>query len=225
MYPEDLIVQGADALGVEPAAVKAVIEVESSGEPFLPEGAVTPLGADVSLFPTVQFEGHVFWKLLVETKDPHLSPGHIMTCPEQFADPSGQPVKAERIASVLYPKRTKKYTLRPLPEWDQLLLARCIDEGLADQSASWGCFQIMGFNYSCCGEPDVGSFVRSMHTLEGQNRLFINFIRRYAGGALLKALKTRSFMAFARTYNGPGYKENKYDVKLEAAYARFSKQK
>ena len=43
----------AEQIGVEPCAVKAVVDVESGGDGFLPDGRVKIL-----------FEGHVFWKEL-----------------------------------------------------------------------------------------------------------------------------------------------------------------
>ena len=38
-------------------------------------------------------------------------------------------------------------------------------------------------------------------------------------------LKAKDWANFARGYNGPAYAKNRYDVKLAAAYAKFSKKK
>jgi hypothetical protein len=38
------------------------------------------------------------------------------------------------------------------------------------------------------------------------------------------ALKKQDWAAFAKAYNGPGYKANKYDTKLAEAYQHFSGQ-
>ncbi|MFO6076311.1 N-acetylmuramidase domain-containing protein, partial [Pseudomonas aeruginosa] len=40
--------------------------------------------------------------------------------------------------------------------------------------------------------------------------------------ALHKALKARKWADFARLYNGPDYKRNLYDVKLEHAYKQHT---
>ncbi|MEE8298899.1 MAG: N-acetylmuramidase domain-containing protein [Thermodesulfobacteriota bacterium] len=38
---------------------------------------------------------------------------------------------------------------------------------------------------------------------------------------MVKILKKRDWANFARRYNGPGYKKNKYDEKLERAYNKY----
>jgi hypothetical protein len=218
MFSTDLIQSASENLGVEPAAVQAVVEIESSGAPFLPEGSVTPMGFDVSGFPTVQFEGHVFWKYLTKLASPPFAPAGILADPERFNGPDGKPLRRELLDSVLYPKQSVIYTLRPRPEWDQLITARCVRRDCADMSASWGAFQIMGFNYKACGQSSVQDFVRTMESAEGQLRAFVYFLKN--NPAVLKALRSKDWTAFAGLYNGPGFRKNNYDEKLRAAYVR-----
>ena len=49
---------------------------------------------------------------------------------------------------------------------------------------------------------------------------FVRFIE--ADPELHKALKALKWPVVARIYNGPDYKDNLYDVKLQRAYQRFS---
>lgn len=44
-----------------------------------------------------------------------------------------------------------------------------------------------------------------------------NFIK---GNDLASVLKRRNWVSFARRYNGPGFKENEYDTRLAAAFAK-----
>lgn len=90
----------------------------------------------------------------------------------------------------------------------------------AMKSCSWGKFQIMGFNYEICGYEDVGSFVDAMKESEGKHLdAFVEFV---IGNGLAIHLRTKNWAAFAKGYNGAGYKKNNYDVKMAKAYARHS---
>ncbi|HRN60888.1 MAG TPA: N-acetylmuramidase domain-containing protein [Luteimonas sp.] len=103
-------------------------------------------------------------------------------------------------------------------EWKRLDQACLLDRAAALQSASWGMFQIMGFNYSYAGYLDVEAFVADQHAgAEEHARAFARFISR---PPFLNALRKLRWAEFARAYNGPGYAQNKYDTKMAAAYAR-----
>lgn len=107
-------------------------------------------------------------------------------------------------------------------EWYRLGLARQIDRDCALQSASWGQFQIMGYHYGVCGYDSAEAFAAAMAVSEAlQLAAFVLFIA--ADPALHKALKARKWGEFARIYNGPAYKDNCYDARLAAAYARHSR--
>lgn len=97
-----------------------------------------------------------------------------------------------------------------------------LNRDAALQSASWGRFQIMGFNFKRLGYPTVQAFVNDMYAGEaGQLRAFTKFIKSDA--ALNNALRALNWQEVARRYNGAGYAANQYDKKLAAAYARHSK--
>jgi hypothetical protein len=58
-----------------------------------------------------------------------------------------------------------------------------------------------------------------MDSEANQVRMMVNFIK---SAKLLTAIQNHDWAAFARGYNGPAYAKNAYDVKLAAAYERFS---
>lgn len=92
----------------------------------------------------------------------------------------------------------------------------------AMKACSWGKYQLMGFNYDACGFGSVGEFVDAMKESEGrQLEAFTNFVIH---NRLDKYLRTHNWAAFAKGYNGTGYKQNQYDTKMASAYAKFSKE-
>lgn len=102
--------------------------------------------------------------------------------------------------------------------WDQLLDAVALDVDAGFASASYGAFQILGENFAVCGAPDPWSFAWRQAQTEGdQLDAFVRFVE---GKGLARALRRGDWAAFARGYNGTAYRENRYDEKLAAAYAR-----
>lgn len=106
-------------------------------------------------------------------------------------------------------------------EHARLARAQSLDENAALQAASWGRFQIMGFNHQAAGYANVQDFVAAMRHSEGkQLDAFVNFIQ--ADPAMHRALRNHDWAAFASAYNGPGYAANSYDTKIAAEYARLT---
>ena len=86
-------------------------------------------------------------------------------------------------------------------------------------SASWGMFQIMGFNHKACGFASVHDFVRAMsQSPQAQLLAFVGFVEQRG---LVPFLREHRWGDFARRYNGPGYVYNRYDLKLREAYERW----
>src|SRR5918993_786175 len=79
-----------------------------------------------------------------------------------------------------YPKWDKsKYSGSLKGEWARLDAACSLDRAAALQAASWGMFQIMGFNYTYCGCPDVEAFVAVQHAGAAQQmECFARFVAR-----------------------------------------------
>ena len=179
----------AKQLKIEPAAMRAVIEVESSGGGFLPDGR-----------PKILFEGHIFWSLL-----------------------EGKGMKPRKLCKgngdILYPRWTKKHYKGGAAEHDRLERAKRIHEEAALSSASWGMFQVMGFNYYVTDYKNVSDFAAAQYLSELEHlKAFIGFVE---SKKLLPHLRSHDWAKFARGYNGRSYKKNKYDEKLTVAYRKF----
>lgn len=101
-------------------------------------------------------------------------------------------------------------------EYDRLHRAIKLDRDAALRSASWGAFQIMGDNYKICGFRSAEEFVKAMVAGEPEQLdAFVAFVKK---NRLDDELIRLDWAGFARGYNGPAYKANKYDEKLAAAY-------
>lgn len=182
------IERAAEKLGVEPCALKAVCEVESSGNGFLPSGR-----------PKILFEGHKFWEQL---KKHGLDPAAL----------------AAKHPNIIYPKWDKKQYKGGEKEHDRLNEAKSIHKEAALCSASWGTFQVMGFNYSLCGYKNVFAFVEAQ---EKDAESHLDACCRYITAMkLTQHLKNKNWAAFAKGYNGSGYAQNKYDQRLKTAYEK-----
>lgn len=104
---------------------------------------------------------------------------------------------------------------------EQLRLQRAIalDRQAALRSASWGKFQIMGFNHALVGFLTVQKFVNAMYA--GERQHLLAFVEYCKASNLVNALVVRDWADFAHGYNGPGYASNQYDEKLAAAYVKY----
>jgi hypothetical protein len=103
----------------------------------------------------------------------------------------------------------------------RLQRAAKLNRDAALASTSWGMFQILGSNYKQAGFADLQSYVNAMFESEhAQLEAFVTYIKN--DKRLLKALQAKAWATFARLYNGSAYRENAYDVKLAAAFKRFS---
>lgn len=184
--------RAARQLDCEVAVIRAVAEVEAPGGGFLADGSVKVL-----------FEGHVFWK--------------YTRYPERFA--ASHP-------SLCYPKWTKAHYARGataddrgLRELHRLAQAMLLDRNAALMSASYGKFQIMGFNHLKCMYPDVELFYQAMRRDEASHLdAFCHFIK---SAGLVGVLRRREWAVFAKRYNGPAFADNDYDGKLARAYKRL----
>lgn len=95
-----------------------------------------------------------------------------------------------------------------------------LDREAALKSASWGKFQIMGFNYKLAGFTNLQSFINAMYRNEGaQLQAFVNFV---ISTRLNDELQRKDWKGFAKGYNGRMYYKNQYDLKLAAAYKKFT---
>lgn len=182
------IKKAAEKLGLEPCAVKAVVDVESAGSGFLADGRVKIL-----------FEGHIFWK---ELQKRNISPAPL----------------AAQHPNIVYPRWDRSQYRGNAGEWPRLEAAMRINEEAALCSASYGLFQIMGFNHKAAGFNTAKEYVEAQKESEAkQLEAFCNFMK-FEG--LVSFLWKQDWAGFARRYNGPAFAQNQYDTKLRQAYER-----
>lgn len=105
-------------------------------------------------------------------------------------------------------------------EWSRFNNLRSVtSQQIAIEACSWGLFQLMGYHWQELGYASAEEFQTQMMASESnQLDAFVRFV--LLDPAMLKALKAKKWADFARLYNGPAYKENLYDAKLAAAYAK-----
>lgn len=174
----------AHRLGVVPAKIWTVWDVEATAKPF------------VDGLPTILFEPHRFSR----------ATGHRF-------DASHPKLSSRTWNRALYPASQAG-------RWSQLLDAVALDIDAGFASASYGGFQILGENYAVCGAPSPWAFAwRQAQTEADQLEAFVLFVE---ASGLKGALQRGDWAAFARGYNGTAYRENKYDQRLAAAFAKRS---
>lgn len=181
---EEMYETYANFLGVEIAALKAVVDVEASGSGF--EGG----------FLKIRWEGHKFRKFL-----------------------SGDQLKEAENKGLAYKYSDRHKYPQPLGMAEIHLLLRCareINNDAALMSISMGMGQVMGFHYRAIGfSSPQEMFDVNTESIDGQMRSFVGYIDAFG---LKDELVNLDWAGFARGYNGPDYKVNNYDVKLEQAY-------
>lgn len=180
----------ADMLKVDVATIKAFAKTESKEFGFLDNGGIVLL-----------FERHKFYKYLIQskgnavaTKTAALYPDICNPKPGGYVGGAGEKKRLDRAIS--------------------------IDKIAALKSASYGLYQICGFNYASCGFTSVVEFVDYMNAGE-DNQLFAFCRFILADKYLHKALQNRDWPNVARMYNGAGYlklPKPTYDVRLASNY-------
>lgn len=183
----------ARELGVEVAAVKAVVEIEAGRQHkgFWEEGK-----------PLMNFDLTVFRQMAKRHK---VNLG-----------------KYTRSHSMVFSRpNIAKYGSQQAAVRARFDKACEIDSVTAIEGTFWGMFQIGGFNWRQCGTSSPQEFARLMSRSErDQLELFGEFISRTG---LLPALKSKNWSAFARGYNGPSYASRGYHRRLAAAYNKYKK--
>lgn len=96
-----------------------------------------------------------------------------------------------------------------------------VDETAALKSCSWGLGQVMGNEFDEAGYSSVQSMVTDF--CDSEKAQLIGMCHLIKHRNLDAALRAENWALFALRYNGSGYKKNKYDTKLRAAYAKWVK--
>lgn len=180
----------AEMLGVETAAMKAVVDIEAGK---------THEGFSAPGMPLINFDFSMFTRF-AKRNGVNLS-GYRKSHPLVFSSP-----------------QTRKYGSRQRAQHARLNAARAIDERTAIEGTFWGMFQIGGFNWRKCGASSIQDFVERMSRSErDQLDLFAAFLK---STGLDKQLRAKNWAAFARGYNGPSYASRGYHTRMASAYAR-----
>ena len=188
------IIAVANDLKIEPAALKAVIDVEAAGNGFDNQGR-----------PTILFEPHIFWDELGKI--------HYYTKRTELA---------KKHKGLLSQKWDKSLYRIGGSSHDKLKIAADLHWEAAHKSASWGLGQIMGFNAQKIGYATLKDFIDDMYESEAKQLKAMGMFLKANG--LISKLQRHDWAGFARGYNGSAYAKNQYDTKLAAAYNLAKKQ-
>lgn len=186
--------QVAEELGVEVAAIKAVVDIEAGPQHkgFWQPGK-----------PLINFDLSMYRKF-APRRNVSLSKAR-KRAPEIFNRPNA-----------------KKYGSYQAAQHARLDAAAAIDSISAWESTFWGMFQIGGFNWKRCGAESLADFVERMSFSEQEQLdMFAQFI---INSGLLDALRRKDWRAFAKGYNGPSYAARGYHTRLASAYNKFKKE-
>lgn len=200
----------AKRLGCEYHHLRAVCEVESNGSAFLPDGRAVIL-----------FERHKFrQQLLLQLSNP--SQFDLLNKATDF--------KA-KTAAELVDKLSLKHPdicnsvrggyLGGSAEYVRLEKAANIHIEAGYASASYGAFQIMGFNHKLAGYTSATAMMLAFNKgeaeqLEGLAKFIL------AQPTMLKALREGDWTTFACLYNGADFTANSYHIKLARSAYRWS---
>ncbi|MDE6135709.1 MAG: N-acetylmuramidase family protein, partial [Muribaculaceae bacterium] len=154
----------ADDLGVEKAAIRAVVDIETGS---------TRAGFHDGGHPLINFDLPIFRRTAARHKIN---------------------LAQHRNSEALASPNVRKYGSHQAAQQARLAAAMEIDSLTAIESTFWGMFQIGGFNWKLCGTASPTEFVELMSRSEyDQLRLFANFIRNTGLLKHLKAKNWAAF--------------------------------
>ena len=225
----------ADSLRCEVNVLKAIAKVESGGRSAF--WVINDTATHKVHAPKIMFERHYFHRLTcangpsVKNRSGRYLHGKGVagcTSPYDTYPDICWPVgyrsrsKLNQADAKMHDNRVDRGDIRDnSQDYLRLINAYRLNNEAALKSASWGKFQVMGANYSACGEGTVWSFVAKMCRNEvGQIELLAGFIK--ANTALWNAVKEKNWHLIAYNYNGPNYRnDTAYDVKMREAYEYY----
>lgn len=187
------ITGAAERAGIERAALLALVEVETSGNPFEQDGHT----------PALLYERHIAWRMAAKVSKALQSTfarlGLAIPKWSKATQYKDQGTSAKRLALI------EK--------------ARGVNAEVANQSASWGLGQTMGFLYAELGFISACEMVEHLSgNVDAQIDCMVGELRNKH---LIDPLNKHEWAIVARGYNGTGYAANRYDVRLADAYKRW----
>lgn len=143
--------------------------------------------------PLIRFEGHYFDRLLAESaRQRARARGLSHPKAGAVANPGAQSAR-----------------------WRLFERAAAIDATAAISATSWGLCQVMGAHWQALGFSSAETLrLTARASADGQFAIGARFLKL---GHLDRRLADGDHTGFARRYNGPGYKRNRYDEKIAAA--------
>ncbi len=219
----------ASELNVEVAAIKALVQQESQGHPFLENG-----------LPPILYERRHFFDLSVKKRDKEAEEKE-REAEKKAAESKGEkangapkkkthPPKKKGPPENPYPKfpdlcfpHGDQYGGGNLNQYEKLVRAAALDFDIAVQSCSWGGFQILGEYYSSCGCSTPAEFAdKFMSGTDGQMEIFIAFMKKEKSAGV-EGLKNHNWEQVATSYNGGGWrtKNPDYANNLKKFYEQF----
>ena len=164
----------AEAQGIEPAALKTVIEVESGGR--------ATSKVDGKDMPLILYEYHVFYRY------------------KGLNDAERSTAVSKRLASRRW--GDIPYVKSQSGRYGQLERAAKINEQAAYAACSWGVGQVLGENAEWLGYGTPRKLAETcMKGVAGQVEVMLAFVKK---AGLMDELHARDWRGFARRYNGPG---------------------
>ncbi|WGS51702.1 N-acetylmuramidase family protein [Paraburkholderia sp. D15] len=216
----------ASELNVEVAAVKAIVQQESQGHPFLENG-----------LPQILYERRHFFELSVKKRDKEdeekeakekvaeKKNTNSAASTKKKATPKkkGPPANPyPKFPDICFPNGDE-YGSGGLHQYEKLIRAADLDFEIAIMSCSWGGFQILGEYYRSCGCSTPFEFANKfMSGSDGQAEIFVAFMKNMKSAGVV-ALREHKWADVAASYNGDGWRNKNPDYadNLKTYYEQF----
>ncbi|WP_260441498.1 N-acetylmuramidase family protein [Burkholderia sp. Bp8991] len=219
----------ASELNVEVAAIKALVQQESQGHPFLENG-----------LPPILYERRHFFDLSVKKRDKEAEERERGA--EKEAAESKGAKATDAAKKKVHSSKRRDFPENPYPkfpdlcfpngdqyggdglnQYEKLIRAAALDFDVAIQSCSWGGFQILGEYYSSCGCSTPAEFANKFISgTDGQMEIFIAFMKKEKRAGV-DGLREHKWEQVATSYNGRRWrtKNPHYAENLKKFYEQF----
>ncbi|MGM9821289.1 MAG: N-acetylmuramidase family protein [Muribaculaceae bacterium] len=183
--------QVADELGIEAAAIKAVVEIEAG---------VAHKGFWAPGKPIINFDLSMY---------------------RRAAKKYGVSLSAaQRSHPVIFARpNIRKYGSQQAGQQARLDAAKSINSAAAIEGTFWGMFQIGGFNWKPMGYASPQEFEAEMCKSErSQLEMFARFIEHFG---MVDDLRKKNWLGFALKYNGASARARGYHTRMARAYNKY----
>ena len=171
-------------LKIDPAVAVAILCVESTGRGFARDGRMI-----------IRFENHIFWK--------YWGKSHQSDFLTHFKFNQRRPWRGHKFRKNLRAKWVSFHKKSQAGEWKAFEFARSKHQRFSTYSISMGMPQIMGFNHQRIGYESVKKMFDSFSRNEKNQIIGLFDFINCANSKMIRALRRKDFLTFARLYNGP----------------------